>query len=90
MSSPSATFYLCRLSSLHNNKVEEVLVKRRLGDVQIQFRRNRLTLDGRDPVYVGWLPGARGGRRGERERAGRRRREALSFAARSVAQPVAA
>lgn len=48
--------YLCRLSSLHNRKVEEVLEKRRLGDVRVEFRRNRLTLDGRDPVYVGWLP----------------------------------
>lgn len=48
--------YLCRLSSLHNHKVTEVLERQRLRDAQVEFRRNRLTLDGRHPVYVGWMP----------------------------------
>jgi len=51
--------YLCRLSSTRNHKVEEVLEKRRLGEASMEFRRNRLTLDATNPVYVGWLPAAR-------------------------------
>ena len=48
--------YLCRLSSMRSHGIEEVLEKRRRGEVPVQFHRNRLTLDGANPVYVGYLP----------------------------------
>ncbi len=50
------TVYLCRLSSLRNYRVEEVLEKRPRKEARMEFRRNRVTLDGANPVYVGYLP----------------------------------
>ncbi len=47
--------HLCRVSSPRNHHLEEVLARRRLGEARVEFRLNRLTLDRRHPVYVGWL-----------------------------------
>ena len=48
--------YLCRLSSMRSYGIAEVLEKRLLGEARLQFQRNRVTLDGANAVYVGYLP----------------------------------
>jgi hypothetical protein len=48
--------YFCRLSPTDSHKVDELLEKRPVTGARMEFRRNRLTLDGVNAVYVGWLP----------------------------------
>lgn len=48
--------YVCRLRSTRLYDIHNVVRKQPLGQARVQFSRNRVSLDGADPMYVGLLP----------------------------------